>query len=41
MSLKLDTILKAILRDVMGEEKFKFSLFSSYVHVMTLAVTVL
>ncbi len=34
-------LVKAILRDVMGEEKFYFSLFSSYIYVMTLVVIVL
>ncbi len=33
--------IKAILQDVRGEEKFYFSLFSSYIYVMTLVVTVL
>ncbi len=31
---------KAILRDVMGEEKFYFSLFIIHVYVMALVVTV-
>ena len=34
-------LLKAILRDEKGKEKFYFSLFSSYIYVMTLVVTVL
>ena len=33
--------LKAILRDVMGEDKITFHFFSSYNYVMTLVVTVL
>ena len=36
----MDIKLKAILRDVTGEEKVYISLFSSYIYVMTLAVTV-
>ncbi len=38
---QIKKILKAILRDVMGEENFYLSLFSLYIHVMTLVVTVL
>ena len=36
-----DTWIKAILRDVMGEEKLTFHSASSYIYVMTLVVTVL
>ena len=38
----LTQVLKAILRDVMGEEKlFTFHFILSYIYVMTLVVTVL
>ncbi len=36
----LGMTFKAILRDVMGDEKFYLSLFPSYIYVMTLVVTV-
>ena len=40
MSKSCNIALEAILRDVMGEEKFYFSLFPSFIYVMTLVVTV-
>ena len=37
---KIETSIKAILRDVMGQGKFYFLLVSSYIYVMTIVVTI-